>query len=345
MNLNKIFIIACTFILFSGFAAAEELTPVKVQLNWFHEAEFAGYYAAIDQGYYGEEGLAIELIEGFAGIDLGEEMEKNSAQFVIMDVNDIINNIAEGHELKAVSAIFQKHPSVWFALKDSEINTPTDFIGKKIGIKNENWRDYTHLLLKNAGVSKENIVEVETGDDITKLYDGTIDIFTGYAWDEPVETELAGHKVDIIYGSDYGIGNYAGMIVTQSDLINTNPVLVEKFIRASLKGWKHAIDNPDLAAQLAINNNPELNFEHQRLAMDYLHPLIFYNDAFGCINEDRLIGYEYTYDDSFVKEICTNIVYPPITEEKFTWFIIGIIIILIIPALWLWLASRGGKKK
>ena len=101
------------FLVFN-FASAEEMTPIKVQLNWEHEVEFAGYYAAIEQGYYEEFGLSVELIPGGAGLYNAEEMEKQNASFAIMECLDLITSKSEGYDLRAVSAIFQKHPGVLF---------------------------------------------------------------------------------------------------------------------------------------------------------------------------------------------------------------------------------------
>jgi len=274
-------------------------------------------------------------------------MEKKNSDFVIMECLDLTTSNQEGYDLKAVSAIFQKHPGVLFSHKDSEIETPEDFIGKKIGIKGMNWDNIVETLLESVGLSYEDVIKFNISDDMNLFYNREIDVWNGYAWDEPIEAELAGYPVNLIYASDYGVGNYAGVIATRTELVGNNPDLVEKFVRASLQGWKYAIDNPEIAAHYAVDRNSELTLDHQKLAMGYLHPMIFYDSRIGCLNKERLSGYEYAYDDVFVEKACTEIIYPPVTEKNFWWFVIGTISVLLIPLFWIWFISirRGGKKK
>jgi len=98
-----------------------------------------------------------------------------------------------------------------------------------------------------------------------------------------------------------------------------------------------------IAAQYAVDRNPELSLDHQIKAMSIIHDMIFYDSGIGCLSKERLSGYEYSYDDSFIKKNCPIVSYPPVTEEKFNWFVIAILIALIVPIFWIYF--KGGKKK
>jgi len=214
----------------AGFVSSNELTPVKVQLNWYDEVEFAGYYAAIEQGYYESEGLEVELIE--------RKEEKScryvadgKADFGVTDFSDMIISISEGCTVKMIGAMYQKHPGVIFTHKEDNIEIIENLEGKKIGAKNIGWKDKIGRALNNAGVNAE-LVDVE--NDINLFYNKEVDVWAGYAWDEPSEAELEGYPNNVIYLSDYGVGSYAGIVVTHEDTIENNPELVEKFLKATL---------------------------------------------------------------------------------------------------------------
>jgi ABC-type nitrate/sulfonate/bicarbonate transport system substrate-binding protein len=112
---------------------------------------------------------------------------------------------------------FQIPPLVMFSLADSNIKEPEDMVGKRIGIKSSYWSDIAKTTLSNAGVDPSSIVEVPvSADDQQMLYDHEVDIWMGYANDEPIQAEEAGYKINEIFPADYGVGGYEGLLTAWS---------------------------------------------------------------------------------------------------------------------------------
>ncbi len=125
--LPLIFASAC-----SAAASVPDLTPVTVQLSWTHQAEFAGFYAAEEQGYFQEEGLKVTFLEGGPEVDFIKPVTDGQAQFGIAQPADLILARAEGQPVRSMAVIFRRSPIVFFSLQDSGIIRPQDFVGRKV---------------------------------------------------------------------------------------------------------------------------------------------------------------------------------------------------------------------
>ncbi len=109
-------------------------TPVTVQLKWVHQAQFAGIYAAIEQGYYAEENIEVTLVEGGPGIDILDPLVTGEVDFSIVAPETLIVRRSQGDPLIAIATIYRKSPVVIIALADSGIERPTDLIGHSMAV-------------------------------------------------------------------------------------------------------------------------------------------------------------------------------------------------------------------
>ena len=170
-------------------AATAEPDPVRLQLNWVHSPEFVGYYVADAKGFYAEENLSVEIIERDPDDEVPprQKLVDDEADFAVLSLNRVQNLIDEGADPVVSAAIFQISPNVFFALKESGIRHPRDLVGKKVGIKSNSWRDRVHATLEQIGIDPSEIVEVEVDfDAMDLLYDGSVDVWTGFINDEVV---------------------------------------------------------------------------------------------------------------------------------------------------------------
>jgi len=256
-------------------APTPEPDQVTLQLNWSHEAEFSGYYVAEAQGFYADENIAVTVHKGGIGIDPVQALLERTADLVILEFNEHQRAMGADAQATAVMATFQISPAVLFALSDSGIQRPRDLIGRRVAIKSEGWRRIIHNTLTNAGIDLAEIVEVDVEyDAIELLYNHEVDAWTGYVHDEPTEARLAGHDVNLIFPSDYGVGTYQGLLVVRQDTLDRNSDLVARFVRASLRGWQYAIEHPDEAAEVVGQWQPDYSLEFHQIAVRALVPFL-----------------------------------------------------------------------
>ncbi len=248
---------------------------VTLQVNWFHAAEFVGYYVAAAKGFYEDEDLDVTINEGGPGIQARLYMLDGRADFAIASFSEQRSLVEAGEPSIAVMAVFQIPPLVMFALADSGIREPKDLVGKRVGVKNSYWRDVLHETLTNANVDPSEVVEVSVEADAQHLlYEGDVDIWMGYAHDEPVRAQLAGYDVVNIYAADYGVGGYEGLLLVNQVTLNQNADMVGRFVRASQRGLQYAVQQPDEAAQIVTQWQARDPVEFNELAVRALIPLV-----------------------------------------------------------------------
>ena len=256
-------------------AATTELDSVKLQLNWVHSSDFAGFYVADAKGFYADENLSVEFLERDNDVPSRQKLVNGEADFALLSLNRISDLIEEGANPVGLSATFQISPNVFFALKESGILHPRDLAGKKVGIKSNSWRERVHGTLEQIGVDPSEIVEVEVDfDAMDLLYDGTVDVWTGFINEEVVAARNQGYDVDLIFPADYAIGDYEAVITQlESDRLQ-DPALAERFVRASLRGWEYTIQNPEEAAEIMTTWNDQHDLDFYQAAIHELVPLV-----------------------------------------------------------------------
>lgn len=240
-----------------GSAAAEDasaLQPVRVQLKWAHQFQFAGYYTAIDQGYYEDAGLDVTLIEKPPKLNPVDQLMSGRADFAVADSGALIYR-ATGVPVVALAAIFQNSPSVLITLKESGIEELADLEGHRAMLTSGYRNGELMAMMATAGVTEDDIslAEGEGGEAIDALLDGRTDAFNGYTTNQPWLLERRGIPVNTFVPQDHGIDFYGDILLTSEALLERNPDKVRRFRAASLKGWEYAVENPDEIVELIYN--------------------------------------------------------------------------------------------
>lgn len=221
------------------------LDKVSLQLKWHHQFQFAGYYAAVEQGYYRDEGLEVTLKDRNPKINNIDQVLEGDSEYGISD-SALLVYLAHKQPMVIVAPIFQHSPNVMMALKSSGIESPYQMIGKRISMY-PNDVDGLPLLamLYETGVTKAGFSRINTNFDINDLVTKKVDIAHAYATNEPYTLHQKGVKTNIIYPQNFGIDFYGDMLfTTQNELIN-HPKRVESMKRATIKGWKYAITHKE----------------------------------------------------------------------------------------------------
>jgi len=249
---------------------------ITVQLKWVHQAQFAGIYAADKKGFYAEENIDITLKAG--GLDIPpskmiDDIISGESTFALVGGDHVITFRSQDKPIVAISVIFQKNPYAYMSLKGSGIERPQDLVGKKIMISSQGVTHHLALLQK-LSIDPDALEEIPYEYDIRPLVTGQIDVHMAYNTGLGVDFDLAGYELDCMWVDDYGIRLYADTLVATEQLIQQNPDLVERFLRATLEGWRYAIENPDEAVDIALQYDTKLDRNQQLLKMQAMLPLI-----------------------------------------------------------------------
>lgn len=248
----------------SGEAGKSDLKPVKFVLDWTPNTNHTGIYVAQEKGYFKDEGLDVEImLPGEAGAS--QLVATGKADFGINYQESIMMARNEGLPIVSIAAIMQHNTAGFASPVEKGITKAADFEGKVYGsgmdglaaaimktAMEENGADFSKLEATNIGTS-DYFVAVKRDIDFSLVFQG----WTG------IEAEIRGEELNMIYMKDLseGLDFYTPVIATNEKLIVDNPELAEKFIRAAVKGYEFAVDNPAEAAEILIKAEPDLNEE------------------------------------------------------------------------------------
>ena len=267
---------------------------VTVRLKWVHQAQFAGMYVAVEKGFYEDQNLNVNLLPFSFEEPTMEAVVEGKATFGVKSASEIIQARAEGLPVRAFAVIYQDSPLCCYALKESGITKPQDFIGKTVGLKPGQITIAYHVMLKKLGIDKNEITEVEIGYGVDELINGTTDVSTGFSINEPHQAIEAGHDVNIMLFADYGVDVYDDVLFATEDTIDNHPELVERFLRATLEGWQYAVENEGEAVDIVLKYATDRTKSHETYMLQQSIPLIHTGDSpIGWMERE---GWEHTND-------------------------------------------------
>ena len=272
-------------------AECTELTPASLQLQWFAQAQFAGYYAAKDLGFYEEQCLDVTILEG--GVDIVPQtvLAQGGSDFAISWVPKALSSREQGAGIVDVAQVFQRSGTLQVAWADSGITSPEDFKGKKIG----NWgfgNEYEiFAALAKAGLKPSDVELVQQQFDMLALLNREIDAAEAMTYNEyaqlleavnPDTGELyKPEDFTVINYSDYGVGMLQDAIWASEERLADAAYqdLTQRFVTASLKGWIHCRDNAQECAEIVTANGSQLGASHQLWMMNEVNKLIWPSPA------------------------------------------------------------------
>ncbi|WP_340026325.1 ABC transporter substrate-binding protein [Paenibacillus sp. FSL K6-1096] len=258
-----------------GAEGSGELKKVVLRLKWIHQAQFAGFYTAVEKGFYKEAGLDVEIRPGGSDFPAVQMVASGSEEFGVTGADQIIIAREKGVPVTALSAIYRKTPFVMFALKESGIKTMDDLVGQKVGIKLGGNEELTFRAMeKSAGIETSQIEEMPIKYDLSPLLTGQVKAWPGYVINEVLAVEEQGKEVNIIDPNDYGINFYADTLFTTESVIKKDPEMVRGFVQASMKGWDYAVQHPEEAAEFGLKYGEKLDLKHEVSMMKASIPLL-----------------------------------------------------------------------
>ena len=254
---------ALAFALSCGLAApAMALDKVRFVTDWKAQAEHGGFYQAKARGYYEEEGLDVDIIQGGASVNVPLLLGSEQAEFGIGSNSFIpLNMVAEEVPVVAVAAIFQKDPQVLITHPRDDVKSIADMKGKPIMISDAAAGAYWIWLKATFGFDDSQIRKY-TYNLAPFLTDPTA-IQQGYVTSEPFQIQReGGFEPQLFLLADENYPSYANLILATEKIATSRPLLVAKFVRASIRGWVDYLSgDPTPGNALIKADNPEMTDE------------------------------------------------------------------------------------
>jgi diguanylate cyclase (GGDEF)-like protein len=253
---------------------------VTLQLRWYDQFQFAGYYMAQEKGFYEEQGIKVNIKPGGKdALNVVRALLNNDAQFAVSN-SAVVINYMEGDPILALAAIGQTSPIVWITLASKNIRIAQDLPGHTLMALPRPANAELSALLNQEGIPPESINVIPTSFDINDLISGKVDAYNGYISNEPFYLKQKNIDFHLIKPRDYGINFYSDVLITRQSLAKSNPDLVKRFKQASLQGWQYAMDNIEesidiIAKKYAPNKSKEhLKYEAEKISESILPELV-----------------------------------------------------------------------
>tara|TARA_R110001583_G_scaffold10698_9_gene49239 strand:- start:29869 stop:32964 length:3096 start_codon:yes stop_codon:yes gene_type:complete len=247
---------------------------VTIQLRWHHQFQFAGYYAALEKGFYRDEGIEVSIRNGDPNHQPVEEVLSGRSLYAAGN-SEVLFQRLQGKPLIALASIFQHSPSVLITLQSSGIRTVHDLIGKKVMLANR-YEDADFLtMFLNEGIKFSQLDIMASSYLLNDLISGKVDAFNSYTTNEPYLLKNNNIAFNIIDPISYRVDFYSDVFFTSEDELNNNPQRVAAMRRATLKGWRYAMDNPEeIIDLLKTKYNVTKTREHLRFEATEMRKLI-----------------------------------------------------------------------
>lgn len=270
-------------------AACETTTPVKLQLQWFTQAQFAGYFAAVDQGFYADQCLDVSILEGGVDIVPQQQLADGAVDFALSWVPKALASREAGANIVDIAQIFQRSGTLQVSFKDKGITSPADFAGKNIG----NWGYGNEFeifaALTKAGLDPAaDVTLVQQQFDMAALLAGDIDAAEAMTYNEYAQVleainpdtgkQYTADDFNVVSYEDEGVGMLQDAIWASGERLASDAAYKDtatKFVAASIQGWAYCRDNAQACADIVVSKGSKLGASHQLWQMNEVNKLIW----------------------------------------------------------------------
>ena len=252
-------------------------TKVKLTLQWVTQAQFAGYYAALEKGYYAEEGLDVTIQPGGPDINPIQLIATGDTDLAIQQFGAVLTARETGVDILSIGQTFERGGFRLLSFKDKGIDGAAKFKDKTVGL----WGGFQPAFSATAGkysLDLDKDVKIfNQGFDMVAFLDGQIDLASAMTYNEYAQA-LAGAPGKDITVFDFnaeGTGTLEDTIATSKKWLDANPDAAVKFLRATAKGWIYCRDNAKDCVQLVLKNGTALPENFQTWQMNEVNKLLW----------------------------------------------------------------------
>lgn len=316
-SIKTIILITLILVIVFAVGCAKDENKITVVLDWTPNTNHTGIYVALENGYFEEQGLKVEIIQPADG-SAEQLVAANTAQFGFSFQENVTIARAESMPVVSIAAVIQHNTSGFMSRAEENIKSPADFENKRYGGWGTDIETTTvKYLMEKAGADPEKVKIVTTGDtDYFAAADaGEVEFVWIYEGWTLLEAGIRGVSVNYFNMKDFDevFDYYTPVIITSEKNIKTNDKTITKFMKAVTQGYEYAIENPSEAATMLLKHAPELDEELIMLSQEFLADR-YKDDApyWGYQSNNVWLRYtEWLYENGFIKEMIE-------VEEAFT---------------------------
>jgi ABC-type nitrate/sulfonate/bicarbonate transport system substrate-binding protein len=256
-----------------GGGGTRETEPRKLdfQIRWLKTVAFGGWWAGIENGYFEDEGIDLNVIPGGPNLDVQQVVAGGGVPIGEGITDRIIRGrIEQDLKFKIIGCLYQKTPAVFMSLGENNWTKPEDLVGKRIGTTQEGV-PLIEALLTKAGLPPKDFKFVPSGFDPSPLVEGEIDFFQGFRTDQGVSLEMQDRDMNYITYDQFGFDPYDAPIFVLEETLSSERDLLVRFMRATIKGWEWAVANHAKTAELTVDKYgaDELVLAQQKLESEF----------------------------------------------------------------------------
>ena len=239
---------------------------VKFALDFIPLGRHAPWYVALDKGYFKEEKLNVTILPTKGTADAVRYVESGLAEFGFIDVPSLVASGSAGASVRIVAANYQKPPYCVFSLNPgANVSAPKDMVGLEVGSSSASFMPRifaAFMKMNNLDPSTLKIVNIDAGARVPMLVSRKVPAIDQFLMGEPsIRRAAQDAQPKCLLLGDYGLDIYANSIGVKEELLKSNPEMVRGFVRAALRGWQYALNNPEEAATIQVKYLKALNPE------------------------------------------------------------------------------------
>ncbi len=271
-----------------------EMAEVKLQLQWVVQSQFAGYFAAVDQGFYAEQCLDVTILEGAVDIVPQQVVASGQAEFGLAWVPKVLASRAEGADLVNIGQVFQRSGTLEVSWADAPVETIADMAGKKVGTWGFGNEHELFVAMRAEGIDPNNpddVTIIQQSFDMLALLNRELDAAQAMIYNEYAQVlEAVNPETGELYQpSDLVVIDFndVGTAMLQDHVFAREAWLAEegnediaiRFLAASFKGWQFCRDNFNECVQVVLDNGPTLGHSHMSWQLNEINKLIWPSPA------------------------------------------------------------------
>jgi ABC-type nitrate/sulfonate/bicarbonate transport system substrate-binding protein len=242
--------LAASTIATSARSLAAAPTTLTMQSSYINDAEFLGYFVAIDKGYYGSRGIDVVYRPGGPDIIPESALFSQKADIALTDIDTTVSAITkQGAKFRIIGAQFQKNPTGVISLPAKPVRSPADLVGKTLSVSPVSMAIVKAFFRTNGLAPNAVRIVPDLQSDPTALLTGAVDAALGFVSDFPFVVQQHGQTPIILLLGDYGLPQFMDTVVVPEDVLRTKRAALVEWLAASRRGWDENFRDPSFYPQ------------------------------------------------------------------------------------------------